>query len=511
MSAAFISYRHVYPDQDLAEFLAHFLNEHQIVAFTDKQISVGMRWADEIRQQIRESDYFIVLLSKQSILSDMVRQEVKLAYELTQGLAKPFVILPIRVAFTGELPYDLGAYLDPIQFTIWQEGDDFATIGNRIVSAIEQSVSLPNNGKVERDNSSLSGIRELTNATEGSGAPLPSADPRMWLETGTVKLGSPFYVKRGADSQIEKQGYIDGTTTVVKGVRQLGKSSLLARAYHAAQQRNGRAFYLDFQLVDVDPLETLDKLLKYLARRLAKSLGVSKPDGYWDASLGAKENLTDYIEEVILPGSELPVTFLLDEVDLLFDLPYRDQFFATIRGWHNLRATREIWNRLNIIIAHSTEPYLWIQNINQSPFNVGLSIRLEDFSLDEVKELNAKYKDQLKSNNDINDLMNLLGGHPYLIRHALFTLANSNLTVQELCRTAADETGPFSDHLRRYIWSIQNSKKLITVMQNVLRQNMCDDETDFQRLKAAGLVKGETRHSLQMRCQLYAEYFRKHL
>ena len=442
----------------------------------------------------------------------MVRQEVKLAHGLTQESGKTFIILPIRIDFEGELPYDLGAYLDPINYTIWKEGEDFVITSRRILAAIKQSVELPDSGKIERGDASISGIRGLANVTESVGAPLPSADHRIMLETGTVKLNSPFYIERRADSQLVKQVNAEGTTTIVKGVRQMGKSSLLARAYSTALGRNSKAFYLDFQLIDAQPLESLDTLLRYLARKMAKAFSTStKPDACWDSSLGAKDNLTEYIEDAILAESESMVNLLFDEVDLLFGQPYRDQFFATIRGWHNLRATREIWDQLNIVIAHSTEPYLWIQNINQSPFNVGLSIRLDDFSYDEVRELNGRYGGQQRGEEEIKQLMSLLGGHPYLLRQALFTLASNNISVQELRSIATSETGPFSDHLRQYVWSIQHNKGLRGVLQNILRHNACDDEADFQKLKAAGLIKGDTRHSLQMRCQLYSEYFHKHL
>lgn len=512
MSRVFISYRHVYPDQEIARFLAAHLTANRIEVFTDKQISVGTKWADEIGRQIKASDYFVVLLSKQSILSDMVRQEVKLAHGLTQEAGRRFVILPVRVDFEGELPYDLGAYLDPIHFLLWKEGDDLSIAGGHILAAIEQSAELPHSGRAEREGASRLGVEELASVTEGVGAPLPSADHRIVSETGTVSPNSPFYIERKADSQLLRQVIAEGTTTVVKGARQIGKSSLLARAYSTALGRDEKAFYLDFQLVDVQPLETLDALLLYLARKLARALRVEpKPDAFWDSSLGAKENLTEYIDEVLLPGAGSPLHLLLDEVDLLFTRPYRDQFFATLRGWHNLRATREAWNRLNIVIAHSTEPYLWIQDINQSPFNVGLSIRLDDFSHAEVMELNARYGGRRRGNEEMRLLTGLLGGHPFLLRQALFTLASSNMSVRELLDVAASETGPFGDHLRRYVWFMQQSEGLRRVLREVLRRNACDSEADFQRLKAAGLVKGETRHALQMRCRLYSDYFRKHL
>jgi hypothetical protein len=54
----------------------------------------------------------------------------------------------------------------------------------------------------------------LAEATEHAGAPLPAADPRFALETGTVKLGSPFYMRRNAGAELEEQVSRTGTTTV---------------------------------------------------------------------------------------------------------------------------------------------------------------------------------------------------------------------------------------------------------------------------------------------------------
>jgi hypothetical protein len=301
-----------------------------------------------------------------------------------------------------------------------------------------------------------------------------------------------------------------GTTTIVKGTRQMGKSSLLARAYGSSQNLAQKAFYLDFQLIDNEFLESLETLFRYLALKLAKTFKLEvSPTDFWEPSLGAKENLTEYLQEAIL--SQCKMLMLLDEADLIFNYAYRDQFFATIRVWHNLRATRAIWNNLNIIIAHSTEPYLWIQDIHQSPFNVGRQLNLEDFDVGQLSDLNERYGRPLTSENDIMSIMSLLGGHPYLIRQALFSLVDNQLSVSQLERTAIDDTGPFSDHLRRYSWSLRNSERLKTVIRRILLHNTCEDETDFQKLKAAGLVKGRTRRDLQLRCQLYDRYFRKHL
>lgn len=395
MSKCFISYRHVKPDDDLAIFLETFLIRHQHKVFRDTQMLVGTKWAKEIEKQLKSSDSFVVLLSAESIRSDMVRQEIELAHTLSRQSGKQFSILPIRVDFDGELPYDLAARLNSIQYTLWTPDVPFETIAGQILTAIEKNESLPLEGKSDEDVSN-SGIQSLFDATDSIGAPLPAADPRLAPRiepaTGTVKLDSPFYIKRQADADILDQIEKNGSTTIVKGPRQMGKSSLLARAHAETKKQGRQSCFLDFQFLDESHLSSLDSLFRYLARKLSRGFKTSvKPAEFWDDYLGPMDNLTDFIKEALLEDAGEPVLVLLDEVDRLFDCPCRDDFFAVIRGWHNLRATEECWNRLNLVVAHSTEPYLWIQDINQSPFNVGFTITMVDFDFLRVTELNAKH------------------------------------------------------------------------------------------------------------------------
>ncbi|MGD2084613.1 MAG: AAA-like domain-containing protein [Candidatus Aminicenantes bacterium] len=519
MSKCFISYRHTKPDEELAQFLGKFLGEHDHDVFLDTQIQVGMDWVKEIEKQIKSAEFFIVLLSKESILSDMVRQEVKLAHELAKKRGKRFTILPIRVDFTGELPYDLGAYLDRIQYALWRKEEDFNDIAQQVLKAIDKHEQLPLKKEPvepDEDDASTASLQGLFDVTDAIGAPLPKADPRVVpqveLETGTVKLDSPFYVKRKTDLEIIEQIQKKGTTVIVKGSRQMGKSSLLVRAQAEAKKQQQQCCYLDFQFVDQSHLTGLDTLFQYLARKMCRVFKTTvKPVDCWDDYLGSKENITEFIKEALLEQAQSPILILMDEVDRLFNQPFRDDFFSTIRGWHNLRAAEECWNNLNLVIAHSTEPYLWIQDINQSPFNVGFRIELQDFDFQQVKELNARHGSPLKKDKEIQELIDLTGGQPYLVRLGLYTMVKSNFSISQLKETATGDRGPFGDHLRQILWRLQGKKGLSDSLRQILRKGMCDYEPHFLRLRSAGVVKGETRDRVQMRCQIYEDYLRKHL
>ena len=109
MKNVFISYKHVKPDEELALTLEQELAHSGCQVFIDRKMLVGTNWSAEIDRQLRAAKFFVVLLSADSIRSDMVRQEIKLAHELlTNGSLR---ILPIRVDYTGALPYDLGLSL----------------------------------------------------------------------------------------------------------------------------------------------------------------------------------------------------------------------------------------------------------------------------------------------------------------------------------------------------------------------------------------------------------------
>jgi len=332
------------------------------------------------------------------------------------------------------------------------------------------------------------------------------------IEKGAVKFDSPFYIRRKADAELQKQIRGWGTTTVIKGSGQMGKSSLLVRANREALNIKQKSCLIDFHSIDNSDMVNLETLFRYLVRRITFEFKLSiKLEDYWEEYLGAKHNLTQIIEDTMISKTKSPIHFLFDNVDAVFKFPYRDDFFSTIRVWHNLRAVNKKWDFLNIVIAHSTAPYLYIKDIDRSPFNVAYSISLDDFNFEQVSEMNKNYGFPLKENSEIEKLMKLVGGHPYLIRIALYTLAANNCNLEQLKEVAIKASGPFRSHLSEYVRLLQENKELKKALRQVLSRGACDDEASFQSLWAAGLVKGETRQIIQMRCQLYHDYFQNHL
>jgi hypothetical protein len=135
-------------------------------------------------------------------------------------------------------------------------------------------------------------------------------------------------------------------------------------------------------------------------------------------------------------------------------------------------------------------------------------LELRDLTPAEVHDLNGRYGGVL-GDPELGELYELIGGQPFLVRQALYTLRTQSW--RELAGRAIAMDGPFGDHLRRLSWGLCQHPRLRQALLEVLRDGTCGDERDFQRLHAAGLVTGPSRTEARMRCSLYARYLEKGL
>jgi hypothetical protein len=440
----------------------------------------------------------------------MIAAEIARARALKKARGKP-VILPVRVANEAAFPYDLAGYLDRVQTAFWRNGKDDLPLARELLAAIADPGAKAQPRKARTRRPEMLGPDGTVSAAGAPAAPLPGFDPR-WLNAldnsgGAVRLASPFYVERDIDGNACAAILKDGVTVRIEGARQTGKSSLLARLFQHARDKELPAVYIDFQILDKRQFSDLDTLLLHLARLIASKMKPNRqPSAYWDSELGAKNKLTEFIGTEILDHIEKPLVLLFDEVDRVFEFAeYRSDFFGLIRSWHNERARDRLWQRLNLVLAYSTEARELIRDGNQSPFNVGEVFTTSDFGAAQVRRLNERHGSPVKEK-QMNTLMNLLGGHPFLIRKALYEMAAARKDFQSLLGCAYDDDGPFGDHLRYYMWWLGNRPGSQTALKDAIRTGVVASEPLFQSLRSAGLVTGHSRLQAKPRCGLYAKY-----
>jgi serine/threonine protein kinase len=346
--------------------------------------------------------------------------------------------------------------------------------------------------------------------TTQSGIPFSqSSHARLESPEAPVDPQSRLYVEREGDRLALEKITGQEVTMVLKGPRQIGKTSLLKRITAAASRVGKQVALLNFQEFDKSIFNDVDTFFRQFCALLTHKLKkADRVDEFWKKYklLGNIPLCSAYLEEYLLKEVNGYLVLAMDEVDRLFETNFSDDFFGMLRAWNNRQTPA--WKRLDLVLVTSTDPYLFISNFHQSPFNVGEVFRLQDFTAAQVAELNRRHDSPLRPD-EVDQLVALVGGHPYLVRKALYETANRHTPFAALLANAIDELGPFGDHLRRFAFGLYGQEDLQEALRQVLRYKKCRDERIFHRLQGAGLIRQEGK-AVVFRCQLYADFFREH-
>ncbi|MDJ0554144.1 MAG: AAA-like domain-containing protein [Microcoleaceae cyanobacterium MO_207.B10] len=353
------------------------------------------------------------------------------------------------------------------------------------------------------------GISQFTNSLENSQENSQEKELKIDTPSGQVPLHSPFYIER---SPIERECYETinnpGALIRVKAPRQMGKTSLMSRILDYAKHQNFQTASLNFQLADENFLTNLDSFLQWFCDSITNELRLpEKLSEYWQGVLGSKNKCTNYFQRYLLAEISTPLVLGLDEVDQVFQHPeIATAFFALLRTWHERGKNEAVWQKLRLVIVHSKEVYIPL-NINQSPFNVGLPIELRELNHKEVNNL-VKLHHLQWSSEQIEELMAMVGGHPYLIRQALYQVAKGRITLEKLLQVAPTEEGPYSDHLRRHLNNLEENPDLLTAIKQIIAVNypLPIGTKEGFKLRSMGLIKFHG-NSVMPLCELYRRYF----
>ena len=327
---------------------------------------------------------------------------------------------------------------------------------------------------------------------------------------GSVQLNSDFYVERNEiESLCCKTIIKPGALIRIKAPKLMGKTSLMNRILAYCQSQNYNTVYLDFGSVDRSILRDLDKLLQWLCLMVCRQLELdNKLSYYWDSDiLGSNGNCTVYFEEFILPAIDDPLVLGLDEIDQVF--PHSEvvaDFLGMLRGWHEKTKVSKSWGKLGLAMAHSTECYTSL-DMNQSPFNAGIPVELREFNQKQIKDLAYLHKLDL-TDSQVERLMEMIGGHPYLVRLALYDLSFGEKTLEQLLGEVSTESGIYNNHLRRLLGILQQSSELVQAFKRVIwaYQPVELDSMQIYKLYSMGLVQRQN-NSVIPRCNLYRDYF----
>lgn len=332
---------------------------------------------------------------------------------------------------------------------------------------------------------------------------------------------SPFYIERPA---IEKQCYEEirqpGAFIRIKAPDKMGKTSLVNRILTYAKANNYQTVTLNCsQLVNSQTATNMEIFLRSFCAAISKELSLTnKVDDFWDNQWTPMDNTIDYFQKYLLPKTPNYLVLALNEVDVIFEQSEISQNFCSLlRNFYNNSrggSTKSyIWERLRLIIAHSTEVYACL-DINSSPIgNIPLVIDLPDFNQEQVKRLVELY--QLDWNiEQVERLMDMLGGHPYLLRTGIDNIRSSQKSLEQFLEEAATLAGVYRNHLQELLDRIENSSELKTAFIQVIS---ADENNPIQlrpriaiSLYRLGLIKFHNNF-VKPRCKLYRLFFQAFL
>lgn len=333
---------------------------------------------------------------------------------------------------------------------------------------------------------------------------------------GAVPIDSPFYMERdGIESLCYNTVIKSGSLIRIKAPSGMGKTSLMTRILAHAQTHHCHTVYLDLSSVERSILTKLDKLLRWLCLMVSRQLKIENQlNDYWDTEiLGSNDNCTAYFEEYLLTTIQGSLVLGLDEVDRIF--PYTEiieDFFGMLRSWHEKGKISQKWQQFHLVIAHSTEVYIPL-DMNQSPFNAGVPVELIEFEDKQVENL-AHLHNLDWNHTQVENLMQLVGGHPYLVRLAMYEVSFSNIILEQLLQEAPTEAGIYSNHLRKHLETLQRDAPEAQALRQALKKVVTSpepvelDSMQIYKLHSMGLVRRQDNH-VSPRCNLYREYFRR--
>jgi hypothetical protein len=333
------------------------------------------------------------------------------------------------------------------------------------------------------------------------------------LPEGQIKLSSRFYIERPPLEALGYQTVLEpGSLIHIKAPCQMGKTSLMTRILHHAVFQHYHSVPLNLRLVDSKIWQDSDRFLRWVCANVGRSLQLpNQIAAYWDDSLGSKISCHDYFKDYLLSQIEQPLVLALDEVEYLFQHPaIADDVFALLQVWHEEAKNQSRLDKLRLVLVHSTETYALLK-VHQPLFNMGLTIEPRSFLLDEVLEL--VYRHGLSwTRSQAENLMKLIGGHPYLIRLALYYLVRENISVELFLQLASTETGPYRNHLYRVLGNLAELPKLTQALKLVVNSTspVRLDPLDVLQLYNLGVISLEGNEAV-LRCELYRQYFQDRL
>jgi AAA-like domain len=403
-------------------------------------------------------------------------------------------------------------YLDPAKLALSKRGLTQAGVG--ILAQIRASSTLSNffcGRPVDRGNfNRLCELLSLDPQQVGQ-------QPPQTAIPGLAPDSHPYLCRSGEESWY-KILFEEHSLIKIQAPAQFGKTLLMRRMLDRAEHRGHLSLYVTLNAIDSASFRNSRTFFRHFISEIESEIDDAAIDrlmpiarydelvetfGHFKAAIKYFEHLQKNISQ--------PFTLGINKLDRLLDDPQTAKtagdFLYLLRYMNEKSKSSKVWRQFRLILAYSVLRFEESIPLvaTQSPFNVGYSIELSEFSPSEVAEIAAK-KGIALDEHQIRAVMHSIGGIPSLSQ---LTLNHIRAHGAQLIGDSTAIASIYQEHLE-VLELYLRQKDLYPTMNQIATTTVKIAELDRKAknlLYRHGLIVTTSDRLVLPRCELYRCFF----